>query len=186
VAIGADGIVTDVTTIDNSGPDRRSLLPSETLQEMLLWEMSGAAPGTAAFGGPAIGAVTFQGSGLTAGQFRIAVQLGQQGTPPTPTPLAADTLKAGDVRLFRFGGSPVQWSPVAQSGFAFDNTVDPPLIRVDYNALAAGARYRLVFESPLDVPVADELMRPISPATLAAHVRLVDTTGTLTATSAIF
>jgi hypothetical protein len=185
-AVGADGIVTDVTNIRNSGPDRRSLLPTGTLQEMLLGAVNGPGPGAVSFGGPTIGSVTFEGSGLTAGQFRIAVQLGQQGSPPGASPLAAGTLQSGYVRLLQFEDAPVQWSAVAQSGFAFDGTVDPPLIRVDYSTLVAGGRYRLVFESPLDEPVADERMRPISPATFALHVRLVDTSGTLTATSALF
>jgi hypothetical protein len=185
VDIDQNGVVTDVTEVDNFQGDRRTLLPTSTLQELLLGVTAGS-PVSAAAGGPAITGVTFQGAGLTGGQFRIAIQPGQAGNPPAAVPLAAATIKPESVALFRFNDTTFDWAAVTQSSFAFDNTVTPPLIRVDYNSLEADGRYRLVVNSPFDQPIVDQRMRPLTPSAFSLHVRLVDDAGTLAASNLLF
>jgi hypothetical protein len=185
VNVDTQGVVTDVVPVENFGPDRRTLLPTSLLQEMLLGNLSGSLL-AASSGGPVISGVTFEGSNTTTGDFMIKIQLGEHGTPSSQTPLADTTFDSSQVSLLEFSSS-FQWSPINPLSVALENSDTEPVIRVNAGGLEDGGRYRLVLTSPSDQPIVDERMRPLAPTSLALHVRLIDDgSGKLVAASPLF
>jgi hypothetical protein len=181
--------VTDISVPDTSIPGRHSLLNTAALQGLAA-ELAAAAAGDGLIGpGPTLGRLSFTAAaGGNPDTLRLDVQLVSEGTPAAPTPLADNTLQAGFVKLTTFDTTASAW----QNGPAADAvsyvTAPSPAVTLTFAAgkLTEG-HYRLTLVAPLETPVVDVKMRPLRPARLARHFRLVkDATGTLTLADTLF
>lgn len=185
VVIGTDGNVTDIVQLANDGPDRLSLLPTAVLQEMFVESLAGEAASNAVGPGPRISNLVFTGSGLDAGTLRIELALVNEGSPPTPIPLAEGTFQGSFVEVQRYDEAAFNWQPVTTT--AVYNPA-PPHILLTWAAgdLAVDGLYRVAVESPHSTPVIDRKMRPLLPAPFAAQFKLVDVGGTLQPADSLF
>jgi hypothetical protein len=175
--------VVDIAAPDNAIPGRPSILPTALLQKHLL-QLLAAAGGTEAFGpGPRLGALEFAAAGSLSGQLRVAMDTA--GAELARAPFEASPPLA--VKLFRFHEDDGTFEP--GPAFAPAYVAGPPRrLELDFGGgpVPAG-RYRLLIENDRDQPLADTLMRPLTPFRWVRHFRLVDNgAGTLVLADALF
>ncbi len=185
VVINDTGVVTDVVSVINDGPDRLSLLPTGVLQQMLVEDLAGFAASGVLGTGPRISNLLFTGAGLDAGSLRIEVTLVSEGSPAVPIPLAEGTFDPAFVQVHEYDDTAFQWKPMTTTT-VYNAT--PPHILLTWAAgtLVTGGRYRMVLDPPQSTPVVDRKMRPLMPAPFAAQFRLVDDGGNLKAADSLF
>lgn len=183
VTLGATAMPVDIGDPDDTIPDRRSLLSTRALQQLLLGQYGGGAGGSAG-GAPQAGALSFvpdTTAPTTAGVLSLGITLAMAGTPPAPVPLVAPTLDPATVKVERLDTT-AGWTDVTPpvAAIAYDDTATPPALRLTFTAdLAAGPLYRLTIDPAFAAPAVDAAGHPL--ARLARHIRFVavDAGGTL-------
>lgn len=185
VAVGTAGdtpVITDIRSVDNTIAERRYLLGASALQSLLL-DVAGALVDGGLLGpGPTWGALSFHpGAGAADNDLlHLRVNLRQEGQPPAPVELAAQTLKAEHVKLSRFDPAG-DWIAVVPSGVSVQPSADPNAgVQIEFAAggLEAG-QYRLTIAPPFETPIADQKLRPLRPLRIARHFRLIEDAGSL-------
>ena len=175
---GGDLRVTGIGVPNNAIPTRASLLSTAALQELLV-RMVGQVGGGSALGpGPSIGPVTHA---IVGGkhELSVAVALALGGTPATPIPLAEDTL--GNVEVRRFHQN--KWQPKEPVQVSYEANGPSPLIKIRWSNAPAEGNYRLTIAAPIETPIVDRRMRPLTPAPFAFQFSLTGNPLTLGAPS---
>jgi hypothetical protein len=180
-------VVTDISAPDNAIPERRSLLNTAALQELVA-DLASAAAGDGLTGaGPTLGALSFvPGQGGGPDTLRLEVHLISEGTPAVPTALAGGTVLPGYFKLMSFDTS----APPATAAW---KDITPPAADIHYVttpapaftlALASGnltaGAYRLTLVPPPEAPIVDMKVRPLRPSRPARAFQLKTVDGTLT------
>lgn len=168
VTVGGDQLqVTAIGEPNNAIPTRASLLSTAALQELLVRVASGGGGGAALGPGPSIGAVTYAVVGGKH-ELSVAIALALGGTPATPTPLAEDTLDHVELRRFHQN----KWQPKEQVQISFDASAPSPRIKIRWANTPAAGNYRLTIAAPIETPIVDQRMRPLTPAAFAFQFSL--------------
>jgi hypothetical protein len=175
--------VVDITSPDNTIPERLSLLPTAVLQQCLLQVLAAAEDAELVGSGPRLGAVEFKGAGPDSGTLSIEVLLKDKTAlscnPFQPPPL----LK---VSIYNFKDNVGTWGVVPNPSTPANYTA--PNISLGWTAGLAEGRYRLLIEAvDRAQPPVDQKMRPLTPLSWARHFRLVkDSNGVLQLADSLF
>jgi hypothetical protein len=173
------GNIVNIQAPDNTIPERRSLLPTATLQEMLIRAFAAAGDTGLLGSGPHFGGVTFQGNGSDSGT--LSVEILTDGTPLSRDPLASPERLT--LKVSRFENN--DWVSSNPDTFTYD-AGPPSRIALSWSTLLVVGRYRLVIENDLSQPAVDQKMRLLTPTVWARHFRLEDHAGTLTLADSLF
>jgi hypothetical protein len=165
----ANGVPFDLSDPDNTIPERRTLLPTNALQAMLLdLAAEGASAGLLA-GGPRAGKLDFApdpGNPTTAGTLKVFVLLAKKAGVPPPLPDAAiveSTFEPGSVSVSRLDAT--GWKDVTPPGaVTYDKTTSPPHIQIVFaQGLAPVTPFVLSFQPAPARPTIDENGSPLPP-----------------------
>ena len=170
MSFDANGVPFDLSEPDNTIPERRTLLPTNALQSMLLdLAAEGASSGLLA-GGPRAGGLGFvpdPANPGTAGTLNVSVLLAKKAGVPAPPPDAAivvSTFDPGFVSVSRLDAT--GWTDVtpAAAVVTYDGTTSPPHIQIVFpQDLAAGTPFVLSFQPDPARPTVDENGSPLPP-----------------------
>jgi hypothetical protein len=164
VQLDATPVPVDLSDPDNTIAERRTLLTTRALQDLLLDLASDAAGSGLLSAGPHAGAISFEASTTNpaaAGTLSVQIQLAQTGTPPTDVPLVAATFDADAITVSRLDAS--GWVDVTPSGgVTLDTASTPPRLAIAFTQdLAAGQPFVLAFEPPAARPLVDANGAPL-------------------------
>ena len=166
VTLDSTPVPIDLSEPDNTIPARRTLLPTNALQAMLLdLAASGASSGLLA-GGPRPGALAFApdpGNPATAGTLRVAITLAKAGSPPADVPLVDATFDPASLEISRLdaGG----WTDITPAGgVSYDAASSPPAIQVVFTQdLEPSKPFVLAFQPDPAAPTVDANGGPLNP-----------------------
>jgi hypothetical protein len=160
--------VVDLADLDDEVPERELLLSTAALQELV----SGLAVASAEAG--------VVGAGPTWGAVAVASTAADQGTITIPLALAADNTPlapfvASQLKIAMSSFDPLTgWASVTPSSMTLD-TSDPlhPTLVIVFTAGLAEGRYRVILDQvDPTAPLADQLMRAVTPTLLQRQFRL--------------
>jgi hypothetical protein len=163
VTLDATPAVVDLSNPDNTIAERLTLLPTHTLQALLL-RLAGDAAANGFFSpGPRISGVTFEPSSTdpaTAGTLNLDVQLAESGDPPADVPIVEATFDADRFAVSRLSTTN-GWSDVTPAGgVTYEST--PPRIRIVFTQdLTADTPFLLSFDPSPSEPFVDEQGSPL-------------------------
>jgi hypothetical protein len=158
VALDGTPIPVDLSEPINAIPERRTLLPTYALQELLL-ELAGDSGGLGLLSaGPRVGPLTFEPDAADpahAGTLFLPIVLARKGTPPADVPIVDATFESADFALSRLDSS--GWTDVTPSAnVTLDTAVSPPRIQiVCAQDLAAAQPFVLAFQPSASQPTVD-------------------------------
>jgi len=158
VTLDATPVPVDISDPDNAIPERRTLLPSNALQAMVLdLAASGVAAGSLG-GGPRAGALSLTAATATAGTLVVPIRLARSGSPPADVPLVAGTFEPAFLAVSRL--DPAGWTILTPSSVTYQAT--PPRIEVVFTAdLEDKKSFVLAFQPDPIQPTVDENGAPL-------------------------
>ena len=172
IALDANGVPSDIGTIDNAPPGRATLLATSALQSILLNLALAAGDSGAGLAGPSFTDLQFtvDPNDTTSGVLLAGLSLLSSGMPPAATPIAAGTFKTAYVGLSRFDAG--TWTDLAAS---IAVSLDPaPGVAVKITgAVQLDTVFRVTVDQPFAAPIADANGRPLQPLRFARQFRLV-------------
>jgi hypothetical protein len=168
VTLDATPIPVDLSEPNNAIPERRTLLSSRALQELLL-DLAGDAAGSGLLSpGPRAGALTFEPSTsdpTKAGTLFVQIVLAKRGTPPADVALVEPTFDSAAVLISRLdsGG----WADITPSAtVTVDTSVSPPRIKIVFaQDLDVMQPFVLAFQPSPARPTVDADGSPLRPFT---------------------
>ena len=180
VQLDATPVPVDLSDPDNTIDERRTLLPTQALQRLLLDLAGDAAGGGLLSSGPRPGPVTFEASAsdpATAGPLAIPIVLAKTGTPAADVPLVDATFDPATVTVSRLDSG---WTDVTPAGgVALDTGSTPPRLTITFTGdLAADRPFVLAFAPPPARPFVDTNGSPLRAFTRRLRFT-ADSSGTL-------
>ena len=158
--------VSDITVVDNTIPERQSLLPTATLQRALIQLLASAGDSGLLGPGPTLGAIAFEGIGADGGT--LSLEILTDGTPLSRNPL--DSPERLTLEILRFDTN--DWVPVNPPAATYSEG-PPAQIALSWTAgTISPGQYRLVIENDIAQPAVDQKLRPLTPTVWAHQFRL--------------
>lgn len=184
VTLDGTPVPVDISDPDNTIPGRRTLLPTNALQAMLLDLAADAVSSGVLAGGPRAGGLSFTPDVVNpdkAGTLRVPVLLAKSGTPPADVKLVNATFDPTKVTVSRLDAG--VWTDVTPAGgVGYDDTTSPPqpFIQIVFTQdLEAGKPFVLAFQPDPARPTVDENGAPLP--SFSRHFRFAkDAAGNLT------
>jgi hypothetical protein len=168
VTLDATPMPVDLSDPDNAIPERRTLLPTNALQALLLdLAADGASAGLLA-GGPRIGALSFTvdlADPTQAGMLNLPILLAKKGSPPADVPLVEATFDAAAITVSRLDAG---WADVTPpvGDIHYDSAASPPHLEIVFTSgLEPGKLFALSFQPDPARPTVDAADSPLHPFT---------------------
>jgi len=171
VTLDATPMPVDLSDPDNTIPERRTLLPTNALQALLLDLAADGASAGLLSGGPRIGALSFTADAakpMLAGTLELPVLLAKKGDPPADVPLVETTFDPAAITVSRLDAT--GWTDVTPqvSDIHYNSAVSPPPPRIEIvftQGLHEPTPFVLSFQPAPARPTVDEDGSPLRPFT---------------------
>ena len=186
VELGEGPQVVNVSDVDNTIPERLSLLSTEALQA-LVGQMLCNGGAAALAGGPRISSATFAGveNNIVSGEMFLGVALLPDPADTTQTiPLAEATFDPVLFAVHSFDTA-AGWTPV-NTTVSYDAAADPPRVSLQWDGVLGAGRFRASFDPSETTPVVDERMNALKPTPFGFQFRLEEVDGSLVMAETLF
>jgi hypothetical protein len=179
VTLDTTPVPVDLSEPDNGIPERRTLLPTHSLQTLLL-DLAGEAASSGVIGsGPKPGAVVFAADPANpsvAGTLTVGLRLATKGNPPVDVPIVEGTFDPATVKVSRLDAT--GWTDISPAA-GISYLTSPPRIEIAFTQdLSAGPPFLLAFAPPFAAPTVDADGSPLRPFTRRFRF-LLDAAGAL-------